>query len=77
MWAPLLQNNDADTRVQCHFMKGAAKAGWGTMLKRLMKKKGKRKKKKQKTKTDIHILWIKNPAKGKKKKKPVQQLIEF
>ena len=48
-------------------MKGAAKAGWGTMLKRLRKKKGKRKKK-NKTKTDIHILWIKNPSKGKKKK---------
>ena len=25
-------------------------------------------KKNKKTKTDIHILWIKNPAKGKKKK---------
>ena len=46
-------------------MKGAAKAGWGTMLKRLRRKKGKGKKKKKKT--DIHILWIKNPAKGKKK----------
>ena len=32
--------------------------GWG-------KRKGREKKKK---KTDIHILWIKNPAKGKKKK---------
>lgn len=40
MWAPLLQNNGADTRVQCHFMKGAAKAGWETMLKRLREKKG-------------------------------------
>lgn len=32
------------------------------MLKRLRRKKGEEKKK-----TDIHILWIKNPAKGKKK----------
>ena len=48
----------------------------GNNAEKAEEKEREEKKKKKKTKTDIHILWIKNPAKGKKKK-PVQQLIEF
>lgn len=36
-------------------MKGAAKAGWGTTLKRLRKKKGKRKKNKKQTFTSFGL----------------------
>lgn len=68
--APPVWNSDADTRVQCHCMKGAVRVGMENDA-----EKAERKWKGGKRSPGIHILRIK--IQWKENKKPVQQLIAF